>query len=206
MTVEITWLGHASVMIRSGKTVLYIDPWKIGPASQKADIILLTHDHYDHYSPDDISLLSKDATRIVAPMSTQIVTDMIKPGESLEIDDVIVQALPAYNIDKNFHPRAMGWVGYVVNTPGKKIYHTGDTDFIPEMKGIVVDVALMPVGGTYTMTAEDAGNALKTMQAGHVIPIHFGDIVGSEKDARRLSEISTASVHVLRPGESFTLD
>ena len=206
MPIDITWLGHASIMIKTKNTVVYIDPWKIDPASQKADIILLTHDHYDHYCPDDISLVSTDATRIIAPMSTQIVTDMIKPGESLEIDDVMVKALPAYNVDKDFHPKAKGWVGYVVNTLGKTIYHTGDTDFIPEMKGLVVDVALMPVGGTYTMTADDAGDALKTMQAGHVIPIHFGDIVGSSKDAHRLSEISTADVHVLRPGESFTLD
>ena len=206
MPVDIVWLGHASVMVRTTDTVLYIDPWKISPASPQADIILLTHEHYDHYSPEDIALIARETTRIVAPMQAQTVTDIIQPGESIGIDDVMVKALPAYNIDKDFHPKANKWVGYLVTMQGKTIYHTGDTDHIPEMKGITADVVLIPVGGTYTMTADDAGTALKDMNADHVIPIHFGDIVGSEKDARRLSEISTSSVHILSPGESFTLE
>ena len=206
MSVEISWLGHASVMIQTDTIVLYIDPWKIGTASPKADIILLTHDHYDHYSEDDIALLATDTTRIVAPMLTEVVTDVINTGESLELDDVIVEALPAYNINKNFHPRANNWVGYVVDICGRRVYHTGDTDRIPEMKGLAVDVALMPVGGTYTMTADDAGRALSDMIAEHVIPIHYGDIVGSTADAQRLSDISTSTVHILQPGESFILE
>jgi L-ascorbate metabolism protein UlaG (beta-lactamase superfamily) len=206
MSVEISWLGHASVMIKTDTIVLYIDPWKIGTASPKADIILLTHDHYDHYSEDDIALLATDTTRIVAPMLTEVVTDVINTGERLELDDIIVEALPAYNIDKNFHPRANNWVGYVVDICGRRVYHTGDTDRIPEMKGLAVDVALMPVGGTYTMTADDAGRALSDMIAEHVIPIHYGDIVGSTADAQRLSDISTSTVHILQPGESFILE
>ena len=206
MSVEISWLGHASVMIQTDTIVLYIDPWKIGTASPKADIILLTHDHYDHYSEDDIALLATDTTRIVAPMLTEVVTDVINTGESLELDDVIVEALPAYNINKNFHPRANNWVGYIVDICGRRVYHTGDTDRIPEMKGLSVDVALMPVGGTYTMTADDAGRALSDMHAEYVIPIHYGDIVGSGKDAQRLSDISTSTVHILQPGESFILE
>ncbi len=166
----------------------------------------MTHDHYDHYSEDDIALLATDTTRIVAPMLTEVVTDVINTGDRLELNDVIVEALPAYNIDKNFHPRANNWVGYVVDICGRRVYHTGDTDRIPEMKGLAVDVALMPVGGTYTMTADDAGRALSDMNAEHVIPIHYGDIVGSTSDAQRLSDISTSTVHILQPGESFILE
>ena len=206
MSIEISWLGHASVMIKTDTIVLFIDPWKIKTATPKADIILLTHDHYDHYSQDDIVLLATDTTRIVAPMLTEVVTDVINTGDRLELNDVIVEALPAYNIDKNFHPRANNWVGYVVDICGRRVYHTGDTDRIPEMKGLAVDVALMPVGGTYTMTADDAGRALSDMNAEHVIPIHYGDIVGSTSDAQRLSDISTSTVHILQPGESFILE
>ncbi|MBN2297819.1 MAG: MBL fold metallo-hydrolase [Deltaproteobacteria bacterium] len=205
MAVEVMWLGHASIMVRTEKTVLYIDPWKIGKNMPSADIILITHDHYDHYSRDDVNLLKTDRTRVVAPMSSDVVTDLIMPGQSLALDDVIVEAIPAYNIDKEFHPKKNNWVGYVVNILGKRVYHTGDTDHIPEMKGLKVDVALIPVGGVYTMTADDAGRALGDIQADHAIPIHFGDIVGTRKDAVRLSETASCTVHILRPGEAFVL-
>ncbi len=206
MSIEITWLGHASIQVRAGKTVCYIDPWKIGKPLPRADIILITHEHYDHYSEDDLELLSNDATRIVAPMSTGYVTDVVKPGQRLALGDVLIEAVPAYNIDKNFHPKENQWVGYVVTLGGKRVYHTGDTDHIPEMKGLQADIVLMPVGGTYTMTAEEAGMALKDLQTDHVIPIHFGDIVGSADDALRLSAISTTAVHILQAGESYTLE
>jgi L-ascorbate metabolism protein UlaG (beta-lactamase superfamily) len=205
MSIEITWLGHASVMVKTSKDIVYIDPWKVGTTLPEADIILLTHDHYDHYSEDDINLLAKNRTRIIAPMATGLVTDILQPGQSLDIDDLSIEAVPAYNIDKEFHPKKNNWVGYVLKLEGKKIYHTGDTDHIPEMKGLVVDVALMPVGGTYTMTAEDACNALQDIRAEHVIPIHFGDIVGSRKDAEKLSDISTNNIHILSQGETFTI-
>jgi L-ascorbate metabolism protein UlaG (beta-lactamase superfamily) len=205
VSIEIRWLGHASVMVKTTEHIVYIDPWKVSRTLPEADIILLTHDHYDHYSEDDIDFLAENKTRVIAPMATGLVTDIIKPGQSLDIDDVSIEAIPAYNINKDFHPRKNNWLGYILEIQGKKIYHTGDTDHIPEMKGLVVDVALIPVGGTYTMTAEDACNALVDIMAEHVIPIHFGDIVGSRKDAEKLSDISTNSIHILNPGESFTL-
>jgi len=205
MSVEVMWLGHASIMVRTEKTVLYIDPWKIDRKMPSADIILITHDHYDHYSKDDVNLLKTDKTRIVAPMSAEDVTDHVKPGQSLSLGDVFVEAVPAYNIDKAFHPKQNNWVGYVVNILGKRVYHTGDTDHIPEMKGLKVDVALLPVGGMYTMTADEACSALEDIQAEHVIPIHFGDIVGSRKDALRLKDIASNTVNILSPGEAFVL-
>lgn len=205
MTVRVTWLGHASVMIEAGETV-YIDPWKIAESSPRADVVLLTHDHYDHYSENDLRLVCDGSTRVIAPMKTPFVTDVIAPGASLDIRGVSIQAVPAYNVSKAFHPRKNSWVGYIVGVGGKKIYHTGDTDRIPEMKNITVDLAFLPVGGTYTMDAWEAGEALGDIRATTVVPIHFGDIVGSEKDARKLAELCTCEVRILRPGESIDMD
>lgn len=205
MSVEIVWLGHASVMVRNASTTVFIDPWKISDRSLHADIILLTHDHYDHFSRQDIELLSDGSTRIAAPMSTPPVTDVISPGTALNLCGINVEAVPAYNIDKGFHPRAKGWVGYILEIDGKRIYHAGDTDRIPEMIHFTVDLALVPVGGTYTMNTEEAAAAIEDIQARDVIPIHFGDIVGTSEDGRKLARISKRRTHVLSPGESYTL-
>jgi L-ascorbate metabolism protein UlaG (beta-lactamase superfamily) len=205
MPVRITWLGHASVMIKAASTV-YIDPWKISKSSPRADIVLLTHDHGDHYSEGDLKIISDASTRVVAPMSTKLVTDTIAPGRSLTIKDVTIQAVPAYNVSKAFHPKANSWVGYLVDIGGKKIYHTGDTDRITEMKQIEADLAFIPVGGTYTMDALEASEAVRDIKASIVIPIHFGDIVGSRKDAEKLAELCACDVRILQPGESIDID
>jgi L-ascorbate metabolism protein UlaG (beta-lactamase superfamily) len=152
MSVKITWLGHASVLITDGSSTVYIDPWKTGSGMPKADCVLLTHDHYDHYSEPDLKKVSQSSTRVVSPVSLPQVTDRIKAGGKITVGSLTIEAVPAYNTDKNFHPRSNGWVGYVVVIGGKRIYHAGDTDRIPEMKGLNVDLALVPVGGTYTMT------------------------------------------------------
>jgi L-ascorbate metabolism protein UlaG (beta-lactamase superfamily) len=205
MPVRITWLGHASVMIKATATV-YIDPWKISKSSPRADIVLLTHDHGDHYSESDVKIISDASTRVVAPMSTKIVSDTITPGQSLAIKDVTIKAVPAYNVSKAFHPRANAWVGYIVDIGGKKIYHTGDTDRIPEMMRITADLAFIPVGGTYTMDASEASDAVKDIKASIVIPIHFGDIVGSIKDAEKFAKLCACDVRILHPGESIDID
>jgi L-ascorbate metabolism protein UlaG (beta-lactamase superfamily) len=204
MAVRITWIGHASVKVSGSAATVFIDPWKV-PARDHADIILLTHDHYDHYSESDIKALMAPSTRVVAPMSTPLVTDRIAAGKSISIRDVTVRAVPAYNMGKTFHPKANGWVGYVVTMDGIAVYHTGDTDRIPEMKGLIVDVALIPVGGTYTMDAREAGEVLKDIKASHAIPIHYGDIVGSRRDAEQFARVCACDVHVLNPGESFEI-
>ncbi len=205
MPVRITWLGHASVMIKATATV-YIDPWKISKSSPRADIVLLTHDHGDHYSESDVKIISDASTRVVAPMSTRLVTDTIAPGQSLAIKDVTIKAVPAYNVSKAFHPKANAWVGYIVDIGGKKIYHTGDTDRIPEMMRITADLAFIPVGGTYTMDASEASEAVKDIKASIVIPIHFGDIVGSIKDAEKFAKLCACDVRILQPGESIDID
>jgi len=205
MPVRITWLGHASVMIKATATV-YIDPWKISKSSPRADIVLLTHDHGDHYSESDVKIISDASTRVVAPMSTKIVTDTITPGQSLAIKDVTIKAVPAYNVSKAFHPKVNAWVGYIVDIGGKKIYHTGDTDRIPEMKQITADLVFIPVGGTYTMDASEASEAVKDIKASIVIPIHFGDIVGSIKDAEKFAKLCACDVRILQQGESIDID
>jgi L-ascorbate metabolism protein UlaG (beta-lactamase superfamily) len=206
MTVRLTWLGHASVKITSPSTTIYIDPWKIGNPAQRADIILLTHDHYDHYSQTDLKAVSDASTRVVAPMSAPLVTDRITPGNNTIIKDVSILAMPAYNLGKAFHPKANGWVGYIITINGNKIYHSGDTDRIPEMKGLVVDVAFMPIGGTYTMDAKEASDAIKDIKTVYAIPIHYGDIVGSRKDAVKFAGLCPCDVRILNPGEYLELE
>ena len=205
MPVEITWLGHASVMITNGSSTVYIDPWKVDRNLPKGGLILVTHGHSDHYSPPHIEMLSGRDTKVVCPEPMPLVTDVISAGRSVSFEDVTVEAFPAYNLEKQFHPKAKGWVGYVVAIDGRKIYHAGDTDSIPEMKELDVDLALVPVGGTYTMNEEEAAEAVRAMRARAVIPIHFGDIVGSKENAERFSRMAGVETHVLDPGQSHIL-
>ena len=155
---KITWLRHASFRIDTEK-VIYIDPFKLS-GGPKADIILITHKHYDHCSPVDIAKIQKNETVIITEKSSaeQLAGDVrvIKAGETIDVDGVRVTAVPSYNLNKKFHPSKNQWIGYVIDVGGVKIYHAGDSDYIPEMKDIEADIALLPVSGTYVMTAEEA--------------------------------------------------
>jgi len=206
MAIKITWLGHAGIMVRGESKTIYIDPWKVKGDYPKADIILITHDHFDHYSEDDIRALSSDTTVIVGPKCVPMAQNMIEPGGSLTVKGVSIEAIPAYNIDKEFHPRENNWVGYIFTLDNKRIYHAGDADRIPEMKGLDVDVAMLPVGGTFTMDAPSAIDAINDIGPKHVIPIHFGDIVGSREDAEELLKVTTCNIHILDPGETIDLE
>ncbi|MBN1493712.1 MAG: MBL fold metallo-hydrolase [Candidatus Omnitrophica bacterium] len=188
---KITWLGHASFLIDVEK-VIYIDPWKVKSRSKKADMILISHAHYDHYSVDDIKKIAAKDTTIIGPadcvwdgVGTHFV---MKPGDTKTIDGVTITAIPAYNTNKAFHQKQNGWLGFMIETAEGSVYYAGDTDCIDEMKGLAPDVALLPVGGTYTMNAEDAVRAAKLINAAVIIPYHYGDIVGSLADAERLRE------------------
>lgn len=190
MLKGIHWLGHASFRIEDG-VVLYIDPWKLAQALP-ADIILITHGHHDHLSKEDIARISKPGTVIVAPGACrgQLKGDVraVKPGDSLQIGEVSVEAVPSYNTNKPNHPRSANNVGYIVSVGGRRIYHAGDTDLIPEMSSIRCDVALLPIGGAYTMNAEEAAEAAKRIAPSVVVPMHWGDIVGSAADVERLKK------------------
>lgn len=197
--IKLFWIGHASFRIETEGKNIYLDPWKV--TKGKADIILITHSHFDHLSLDDIKKIRNDKTVIVATRdsSSKLKGDVrtVKPGDSIEIDGIKVEAIPSYNIGKSFHPKANGWAGYILSVGGKRIYHAGDTDAISEMKKLSVDVALLPVGGTYTMTAEEAAKIANEFKPAVVVPMHWGDIVGSKADAEKFKELFSGTTEIL---------
>ena len=206
MIENITWYGHATMKFR-GEKIVYIDPYELkGSAYEPADIVLITHDHYDHCSPQDIEKVARADTVIIAPVSCQSQLSgkvkIIAAGEKIIEQGVQIEAVPAYNIGKKFHPKSAGGVGYVVTLKGKRIYQAGDADFIPEMKQITADIAILPVGGTYTMTAAEAAEAANAIKPEIAIPMHFGAIIGSKKDAEEFKRRTKVRVEILTPEKS----
>jgi L-ascorbate metabolism protein UlaG (beta-lactamase superfamily) len=205
-------LNHDSFRL-DGPPVIYIDPWKLPDESIQADIILVTHDHFDHCSPDDVKRLSHEDTVVICDPSSERKLDrprVLRAGESTQVGDVKITAVPAYNINKfrspgqPFHPREAEGNGYIISVNGEQLYHAGDTDHIPEMTMIKCDVALLPVSGTYVMTADEAFEAAKTIDAQLFVPMHYGDIVGGQGDVekfRYLCEEIGLEVAIL-PGEA----
>jgi L-ascorbate metabolism protein UlaG (beta-lactamase superfamily) len=206
MVDHVAWLGHDSFRI-SGSKVVYIDPWHIAGGAPPADIVLVTHDHYDHFNKSDIAKISGPATVVVGPeeVTAQVrgETRSVAPGDIVTIGGVTIRAVPAYNTDKFrepgvvFHPQADAKVGYVIEMDGTTYYHAGDTDVIDEMSEIDVDVALLPVSGTYVMTADEAARACDKIRAKVVVPMHYGTIVGTVADAERLSALCPVPVTIL---------
>jgi len=196
---KIQWLGHDCFLIKSD-LIIYFDPFQIktGP---KADVIFVTHPHYDHCSPEDIKKIAKEDTIIVTEKdSAKMLTgkiEIMKVGEEKTVKGIKVKTVPAYNIGKTFHTKDKGWLGFVVEIEGVKIYHAGDTDFIPEMKDIKADIALLPVSGTYVMTADEAASATLTIKPQIAIPMHYGSIVGSEKDAEKFAKALEGKIEVI---------
>ena len=190
MTVEtvssmIHWLGHDSIRIDAGLTI-YIDPFKIQPGPP-ADLILITHEHFDHCSPEDVAKIQKDDTVIVTEKDSakKLSGDVrvLAPGDSLTVKGIEIEAVPSYNINKKFHPKANNWLGFILTVDGTRVYHAGDTDLIPEMTDINADIALVPVSGTYVMTANEAVEAALAINPSLAIPMHYGSIVGDTNDA-----------------------
>ena len=205
----IEWLGHDSFRI-GGSVTMYIDPWKLAKGAAEADLVLVTHEHFDHFSKDDIASVSTSQTVVVGPAEVTGKlkggqTRTIAPGQTLQVGGVKVTAVPAYNLNKYadpkagvfFHPKEDGKVGYVVELDGRTVYHSGDTDNIPEMSDIDVDVALLPVSGTYVMTVDEALEACTRLKAKTVIPMHYATIVGDLSDAQRFERECSLPVEVL---------
>ncbi|HTY38129.1 MAG TPA: MBL fold metallo-hydrolase [Bacteroidota bacterium] len=201
---HIHWLGHATFRIEDGATQIYIDPWKLPPHTPKADVIFITHAHYDHFSAEDLSRISKPGTAYIAPKDVayqlQGTVIAVTPGEIHNIAGLKVRAVAAYNINKQFHPKQNNWVGYVISlSTEQKIYHSGDSDFTSEMKAVVTDFALLPIGGTYTMTAQEAAEAANAFKPDTVIPMHWGDIVGGLEDAEEFKRLFKGKTVIKSP-------
>ncbi|MEW6337227.1 MAG: MBL fold metallo-hydrolase [Acidobacteriota bacterium] len=196
MNVEsIHWLGHDAFRI-DGPPVVYVDPFQLAGSPPEADLILVTHDHFDHLSPDDIAKVRGARTVVAGPREVAAKlagVEVIAAGETRALAGATVRAVPAYNTHKKFHPKADGKLGFVVTVGGVTVYHAGDTDVIPEMTGLAPDVALLPVSGTYVMTASEAAEAARTIRPRIAIPMHYGAIVGSDSDARTFATLLAGS-------------
>ncbi len=200
MLKNILWLGHDTFKIYLlGKTI-YFDPFQI-VNGEPADLILISHDHFDHCSPEDVRKIQGSQTTIVTEENSAKKfkgrIKVLRPGDRTNIQGIEIEAVSAYNVDKNFHPKANQWLGFILTIGGVRIYHAGDTDFIPEMKDVRADIALLPVSGTYVMTVEEAVQAALTISPKIAIPMHYGSIVGSEKDAERFKRLLEGKVEVL---------
>ena len=163
-------------------------------------MILISHDHFDHCSPEDVKKIQTEDTIIVTEadsakkLSGRI--EIIKPGETKTIQGITIEAVPSYNTNKDFHPKTNNWLGFIVTLNGVRLYHPGDADFIPEMKTIQADIAFLPVSGTYVMTAKEAVEAAKVLKPRIAVPIHYGAIVGTDDDAREFKKLLEGIVEV----------
>jgi L-ascorbate metabolism protein UlaG (beta-lactamase superfamily) len=205
--VKVHWLGHDSFVLQGSKTVV-LDPFK-AKGNFKGDVLLISHEHQDHLSPDDVARFSAPSTILVAPRQCEgplrpfkQAKRIVKPWQSLDVNGVKIEAIPAYNLNKfrepgkMFHPKEDKKVGYVVTLDGVRFYHAGDCDGIEEMKSLDADVAFLPVSGTYVMTAEEAAAAAEGMKAKVVVPMHIGKIIGTMADAERFKELVGGSREV----------
>jgi L-ascorbate metabolism protein UlaG (beta-lactamase superfamily) len=208
---SVDWLGHSGFRIRAGRATIYIDPYRVTNGAPEADVILVTHGHYDHFSPQDVERLSHERTCVIGPAS--VVERVggraisVAPGDEVEPDvapGVAIRAVAAYNTSKRdqsgnvFHPREAGFVGYELNVRGERLYHSGDTDVIPEMDQVVgVDVALLPVSGVYVMTAGEAAEAARRIDPRVAVPMHWGEHIGSYEDAAAFAAKAPVEVRIM---------
>ena len=192
MTENITVNIHSSIRIKDGDRVIYIDPFRISGTPGDADFILITHDHYDHFSPEDIRKVANRDTILVVPGMMMgkasevagLVGDirMVKPEEIGDIGGLAYETVPAYNTGKAFHQKSAGWVGYILTVNDTRIYIAGDTDRTPENESVNCDIAMIPIGGTFTMDAREAAELVNRIKPQVAIPIHYGSIAGSKSD------------------------
>ena len=206
MTENIKVYGQNSIRIMGESGAIYVDPFQLRESPNDAAYIFITHDHYDHFSPEDIAKVvgkntilvvpekMKGKTREIAGMVLDIVT--VTPGESYEIKGLCVETIPAYNKLKPFHPKSAGWVGYIFTVNDKRIYVAGDTDSTDEAKAVKCDIALVPVGGTYTMNVKKAAELVNVICPQVAIPVHYGTAVGKPEDGEEFAGNVKDSINV----------
>jgi L-ascorbate metabolism protein UlaG (beta-lactamase superfamily) len=207
----VTWFRQSAIRFTDGDRRVYIDPWGTDDEAPPADLILITHAHADHLQPEEIARLSSGGAKIVAPhdVTAELSGDVtpVAPGESHEIAGVRFTTVPAYNTAEErleMHPKANGWVGYVLELLGGTYYHAGDTDHISELDAVKTDVAFLPIGGTYTMDAAEAAGLARSIVPQVAVPMHFGFVVGSASDGERFRELaSPVPVQILTPTNAF---
>ncbi len=205
MLENVEVLCHSSIRFSKGNTI-YFDPFKIETNYNDADVIFITHDHYDHYSEEDIGKIVKEDTVIVIPedLRTKVLKKGWKeeniitviPNKSYTVKNIEFQTVPAYNINKQFHPKENNWVGYLVNMEGITYYISGDTDITKENKKVKCDVAFVPVGGTYTMDYKEAAELINEIKPKVAVPTHYGSIIGSKKDGAKFAKLVDADIVV----------
>mgnify|MGYP003312348283 CR=1 FL=1 len=198
--MNITINSHSSIRA-AGSKVLYFDPFQMREAPHDGDILFITHDHYDHFSPEDITKAAKEDTTFVVPHTLagklpEDKTVILQPGEIVEIQGIRIEAIAAYNIEKKFHPKENGWLGYRVTMDGETLYVCGDTDATAEAGAVSCDILALPVGGTYTMNAAQAAELAKAIRPKLALPTHYGSIVGSKSDAMQFRQLVGDTIQV----------
>lgn len=193
MLKGIECLGHSTIKINKNNKIIYIDPYNISDGINDADYIFITHNHYDHFSEEDIKKVKNNETIIIITEDLytntlklgfngmNIIT--VKPNENYQVEGIKFSTIPAYNTNKTFHPKKNNWVGYIIELEGSKYYIAGDTDITDENKKVKCDVAFLPVGGTYTMDFKEAAHLINEIKPKITVPIHYGSIVGTNQDA-----------------------
>ncbi len=191
MNIEINC--HSSIKI-IGDKIIYVDPFRIKENKNDADIIFITHDHYDHYSLEDIEKVKKQNTIIVMPEHLERKDDLkdaviVMPNKKYQVEGINVETIPSYNINKPYHPKENNWVGYILNNEGKRIYIPGDTDITEENMKIQCDILFVPIGGTYTMNYKEGAKLTNIIKPEISIPVHYGEIVGRKEDAKEFKKL-----------------
>ncbi len=203
MLENVEVLCHSSIKINKEK-VIYIDPFKIEKNYNDADIVFITHDHYDHYSEEDIDKVINENTIIIIP--EELLTKLLRkginknaiitvePNEKYMVQGIKFETIPAYNTNKTFHPKENDWVGYIITLDGIRYYIAGDTDITEENRKVKCDVAFVPVGGTYTMNYSEAAELVNIIKPKIAVPIHYGSVVGTKQDATNFIKLLHSSI------------
>ena len=199
MLDKIEVLTHNSIRIQSEAGMIYADPFQVKEDYHDAAYILVTHDHYDHFSPKDIAKIATPDTILVVPVTMQKKAQeaaeyvgqivCVEQTDTIKVGNLTLETIPAYNILKPFHTKGAGWVGYIICVDGCRIYVAGDIDEIKEAKEVKCDIALVPIGGTYTMNPKSAADLINTIRPKAAIPTHYGNIIGNPKDAETFASL-----------------